>query len=320
MPNAAFSTVGAAAPQYWSGLCCPACRGELADDGSTFACLACGKQYPWRDGVAALLDAERSLFDPATIQPPRKSAGWKAFALRALPKISANPVSGRNYARLTEELLLRAAAPRALVVGGGRAGQGMDAALAHPRIDWIETDAVPGERTEMLCDAQQIPFEDETFDAVVAQAVLEHVTGPERAAAEIWRVLKPGGLVYVETPFLQQVHAGAYDFTRYTHLGHRRLFRRFEEIDSGVACGPGMALAWAWRGFLQSWFTSPAARAAATAFAHCTAFWLTACDGFLVTRPAALDCASSYYLYGEKSARTLSDQELVGCYRGVQRS
>ncbi|MEZ5361501.1 MAG: class I SAM-dependent methyltransferase [Bryobacterales bacterium] len=66
----------------------------------------------------------------------------------------------------------------------------------------------------MLCDAQRIPFADATFDAVVAQAMLEHVADPVRAVGEIWRVLKPG-LVYSETPFLQQVHAGPYDFTRY---------------------------------------------------------------------------------------------------------
>ena len=316
MPDAALSTAPEAIPQYWRGLCCPVCRGALHDDGAVFACRSCGKQYPWVHGAPALLDPEQSLFDPAAARPARRPGGWAAW----LPSLSANPVSGRNYARLVEELLVRSAAPRALVVGGGRAGQGMDAALAHPRIDWIETDVVPGQRTEMLCDAQQIPFEDETFDAVVAQAVLEHVVDPERAAAEIWRVLKPGGVVYAETPFLQQVHAGPFDFTRYTHLGHRRLFRRFREIDSGAACGPGMALAWAWRGFLQSWFTSRAARHAATVVGHVTAFWLKALDGFLVTRPAAFDCASSYYFFGEKSPFAITDGELVSGYRGLQRS
>ena len=167
----------------------------------------------------------------------------------------------------------------------------------------------------MLCDAQQIPFEARTFDGVVAQAVLEHVADPERAVDEIWRVLKPGGLVYSETPFLQQVHAGAYDFTRYTHLGHRRLFRRFDELDSGAACGPGMALAWAWRGFLQSFFGDGLGRTAATVAAHFTGFWLVRLDAYLCRRPAAFDCASSYFFLGAKSDRTLRDRELVESYR-----
>ena len=55
-------------------------------------------------------------------------------------------------------------------------------------------------------------------------------------------VYKDDGLVYADTPFMQQVHMGRYDFTRFTYLGHRRLFRKFEEIDSGAVSGPAMAL------------------------------------------------------------------------------
>ncbi len=84
---------------------------------------------------------------------------------------------------------------------------------------------------------------DESFDGVICQAVLEHVLDPYRCVEEIHRVLRPNGLVYAETPFMQQVHGGTHDFTRFTHLGHRRLFRKFAEVDSGVVCGPGMALA-----------------------------------------------------------------------------
>ena len=270
-------------------------------------------------GVPALLDREQSLFDPDSTPPETSSRPLKSVARSLLPSLSHNPVSERNYARFVRSLLARASAPRVLVVGGGREGQGMAAALAHPRIEWVETDVASGKRTEMLCDAQQIPFEDATFDAVVAQAVLEHVADPARAAGEIWRVLRPGGLVYSETPFLQQVHAGAYDFTRFTHLGHRRLFRRFEEIDSGAACGPGMALAWAWRSFLQSWFRCSAARTAATVLAHLTASWLVRLDRFLCRRPASYDCASSYYFLGAKSDAILSDRELIQGYRGLQR-
>ena len=80
----------------------------------------------------------------------------------------------------------------------------------------------------LICDANDIPFENGSFDGVVLQAALEHVADPYRCVEETHRVLKEKGLVYAETAFMQQVHGGRYDFTRFTRLGHRRLFRRFD--------------------------------------------------------------------------------------------
>ncbi len=72
---------------------------------------------------------------------------------------------------------------------------------------------------QFIADAHSILLRDASVDAVVIQAVLEHVLDPQQVVDEIWRVLKPSGLVYAETPFLQHVHEGAYDFTRFTESG-----------------------------------------------------------------------------------------------------
>jgi SAM-dependent methyltransferase len=48
-------------------------------------------------------------------------------------------------------------------------------------------------------DAQQIPFEDGSFEAVVANHMLYHVPDKSRALGEIQRVLKPGGRFYAAT-------------------------------------------------------------------------------------------------------------------------
>ena len=77
----------------------------------------------------------------------------------------------------------------------------------------------------LLGNAETLPFPDASFDLVIAVAVLEHVADPFRCVAEMRRVLAPSGHVYAVTPFLQPVHMGAYDFTRFTPIGHRRLFR-----------------------------------------------------------------------------------------------
>jgi len=65
-------------------------------------------------------------------------------------------------------------------------------------------------------DAQDIPFEDETFDAILANYMLYHVPDRPKALNEIKRVLKPGGTLIAATAgehhmnemmvYLKQVH------------------------------------------------------------------------------------------------------------------
>jgi hypothetical protein len=151
---------------------------------------------------------------------------------------------------------------------------------------------------------------------VVVEAVLEHVVDPARCVEEVYRVLADGGLVYADTPFMQQVHGRQYDFTRYTRLGHRRLFRRFGEVASGVSVGPGSALAWAARYFLLSFSTRPSLRAVLSGLSRLGLFWLKYFDRYLRHQTSALDAAAGFYFLGEKNCEVLSDRELVESYCG----
>jgi len=181
----------------------------------------------------------------------------------------------------------------------------------------VATDVSFGPLTVLVCDAHDIPFEDETFDGVIVQAVLEHVVDPYRCVEEIYRVLKQRGLVYAETPFMQQVHMGRYDFTRFTHSGHRRVFRRFDEVASGPVAGPGMALAWSYEYFLLSFTTSRPLRGVLRGFARLTSFYLKYFDYYLVGRPATIDAASGFYFLGRKAQGVLPDRELIQYYKGA---
>ena len=185
----------------------------------------------------------------------------KRLAAALLPSLGRNIGAKQAYAKFAEMLLAISAKPQVLVVGGATVGAGLGTILNHESIEFIESDVYLSRRTALVCDAHQIPFEQETFDGVIVQAVLEHVADPAACVEEIHRVLKVRGLVYSDTPFMQQVHAAGHDFSRFTHVGQRRLFRKFEEVASGVTCGPGMALAWAYQYFLLSFVQSkPAAR------------------------------------------------------------
>jgi SAM-dependent methyltransferase len=69
---------------------------------------------------------------------------------------------------------------------------------------------------DVIAPAESLPFEDESFDAVICTEVLEHARDPSRALAEVRRVLRPGGRAFVTTPFMVPLHEMPYDFYRYT--------------------------------------------------------------------------------------------------------
>lgn len=135
--------------------------------------------------------------------------------------------------------------------GGRILGKGMEKLFDFP-IELIETDISFGPWTMAIVDAHNIPFVATSFDGVVIQVVLEHVADLYTYPKEIYRVLKPEGLVYAETTFIQQEHEIKFDFTRFTLPGHRRLFSRFQEVESGAVYGTGMALLWGYEYFLMA--------------------------------------------------------------------
>src|SRR4029079_4035393 len=74
-------------------------------------------------------------------------------------------------------------------------------------------------------------------------AVLEHVEEPERVLAECLRVLEPGGLLYLEVPFLFEYHPNPGDYLRYTRAGLERALGDFTAVEVGALIGPFGALA-----------------------------------------------------------------------------
>jgi len=310
-------------------LVCPICHSKLKQTGSEFECTnaKCSAQFPIVNGIPVLINEQSSIFSIKDFIFYRKTYfapvittkdRIKKIIDRIIPTISINIKAKGNYSRVSQLLVSQAPFPKVLVIGGSILGQGMESLINNSLIELVESDVSFGPRTMLICDAHDLPFEDRSFDGVIVQAVLEHVVDPYRCCEEICRVLKDQGLVYAETAFMQPVHGGRYDFTRFTHLGHRRLFRGFEEIDSGAICGPGMALSWSYQYFLLSFTTSRVLRTLLRIFARLTSFYLKYFDYYLINKPGTLDAASGYYFIGRKSEQVLSDQDLIKLYKGAE--
>jgi SAM-dependent methyltransferase/uncharacterized protein YbaR (Trm112 family) len=305
---------------------CPKCHGlvRFLDRAIVCSSPACESIYPIVDGCPVLINEHNSLFTIKQISgrqhtTSRPDTTISRLAKRILPSLTLNFRSKANYRSLLRMLVSRPeVTQRVLVVGGRTVGEGMECLGDSPRIDMLETDVALDARVGLVCDGHDLPFKDGSIDCVVIQAVLEHVVDPVRCVSEIHRVLKEDGLVYAETPFMQQVHAGPYDFTRFTPMGHRRLFRYFEEIDSGSIGGPGVAMAWSYRYLLQGFATTRRGKEIAAVASRLTGFWLKYLDLFMIDRRGAQDGGSCTYFIGRRSNEPLTDAELLTRFPGIQ--
>ncbi len=156
------------------------------------------------------------------------STGLRKAYHRFARRLNYAPMPGGDFDFLSP-ILAENPQAKVLVIGAGERQYSCDATY---------TDVAFARNISCICDSHDIPYPTNPSTPVIADSVLEHVCDPQRCVAEYTRVLKPGGFVYAITPFLQPGHLGAYDFTRFTHLGHRRLFRQFDEVASGRSGGP----------------------------------------------------------------------------------
>jgi uncharacterized protein YbaR (Trm112 family)/SAM-dependent methyltransferase len=305
-------------------LCCPVCHSKLNQTETQFECKSseCAAQFPIVDGIPVLINERDSVFSIDDFTSHRQTffnsqTKLKKVIQSLIPNISRNIKGRSNYSQFSQILLAQSTSPRVLVIGGSILGEGMEYFVNNTAIDLVESDVSFGPRTMLISDAHDLPFQDGSFDGVIIQAVLEHVVDPYRCCEEIHRVLNDRGVVYAETPFIQQVHNSPYDFTRFTYLGHRRLFRKFEEIESGAVCGAGMALAWSYQSFLLSFTTSKLLRSLLIVFVRFTSFYLKYFDYLTINNPGTLDAAAGYYFIGRKSDQILADRDLLKLYRGA---
>ena len=68
-------------------------------------------------------------------------------------------------------------------------------------VEYVLADLNPIDAHISCINIENIPFQDEYFDMIIANHVLEHVQNVQIALNEIYRCLKPGGMALLQTPF-----------------------------------------------------------------------------------------------------------------------
>jgi len=102
------------------------------------------------------------------------------------------------------------------------------------------------EHLDFIAPLDNLPIKEDFFDAVLCTQVLEHLKKPAESIREMYRVLKPGGYLFLTAPMSHNEHQVPYDFFRYTSYGLKYLCEvaGFTEIE--VAPFGGLFVRWAY--------------------------------------------------------------------------
>lgn len=151
----------------------------------------------------------------------RSYPGRLGFVLQSLPKSPIRLLDAGNLGdgASTNEKLRRAVETEGGTYVGLDSNEGLTRKLALPH--------------QVVGDLEHAPFEDGSFDAVYAGEIIEHTWTPSTMIRECRRILRPGGLLMLDTPNPYRISAIVdFLFRRESSMGDNRTLSFHEARDA----------------------------------------------------------------------------------------
>ncbi len=109
--------------------------------------------------------------------------------------------------------------------------------ICPENMEYTGFDIMEGENVDVVGDAHKLSslFPENHFDAIFSVSVFEHLAMPWKVALEKNKILKPGGLVFIQTHQAWPVHEEPWDFWRFSKYSWATMFNKhtgFEIIDA----------------------------------------------------------------------------------------
>jgi len=154
---------------------------------------------------------------------------------------------------------------------------------------------------DIVADAKNLPYSDSTIDAIFCEAVLEHIREPEKIVAEMYRVLKPGGVIHSFVPFMQGYHGYPHHYQNFTLDGHKFLYSNcgFDILESDVAVGPTYTVCSSIASYMYYYLPSPISILARGVWFIISSF-LRPLDKFLIKNSKSHILCAATYLVAKK--------------------
>lgn len=173
----------------------------------------------------------------------------------------------------------------------------------------ICVDIAPGPGVDIVADAHDLHMIDEnSADCVVAVGVLLHCRNPNKVISEIYRILKPGGIVYVGAPFISPHPGFPPVFYFFSMEGLETMCARFEKIQCGFNRGPASTMSYllVTFGSILFSFNSKTLFAVNEYVFAWLFFWIKYLDAFIAPYEQARLLYSGAYFIGKKIQSAIS--------------
>jgi SAM-dependent methyltransferase len=222
-------------PWYEDILACPDCLAEVQIAAGNIRCLSCNfhRDYEQVLDLQPQHCTRQICFDWPCREQFSSSVELENLDIDAPSIIYDGPPPGRNAIDILSELQ-RYVPSGAAVLDLGCGPRDQVHAVESLGCRYVGLD-VSGDAADVLGDVHCLPFRQQTIDAVIGVAVLEHFRNPLLALREIVRVLKPGGV------YIGSVSQGEPYHDSYFHMTALGLL-------SCIAMTPGLRVVKLWPG------------------------------------------------------------------------
>jgi SAM-dependent methyltransferase len=96
--------------------------------------------------------------------------------------------------------------------------------VRYESADFCQVDKEYGDLT-YVCDLARIPVKEGRYDLILLTQVLEHIPEPQAVLADVHRVLKAGGELWLSAPLFYEEHETPHDYFRFTQYGLQLLLQ-----------------------------------------------------------------------------------------------
>ncbi len=276
-------------------ICCPLCKSGLDKTAGSYNCKTHGDFKIDNMGRPILIKSQVFIQNS---EEHNSGVNWLKSFLKKSPKLYY------SVWHVFCPVMMLVNGPRMILKYVKNGSVTLDVGSGPERLgkEFINVDVFPFPEVDIVANATELPFMDNSIDAAVSESMFEHVPDAYLVAKEMFRIVKKGGYIYVSAPFIHPYHASPDDFNRWTISGLKHLFPELHIIESGVRSGPWSAFLM----FMAYWLGvifALGSRKAAPFLAHIFMLILGPLkylDYFFMKIPGSEAVAAHLYILGQK--------------------